>query len=142
MEFNFHCHVRKAIKNLKPAKITIEVTRPNHSVVRSEHLVGPTINWVSGSTKDDSVPINVDFPDTWLRRNCQFSIKAEDNDVLICGYQDASFEIVTNPLWDGLPGAYDISGHRPGGGTMGTGSLAIAAGQTVTFTATWAGPSS
>jgi hypothetical protein len=137
MEFNFHCHVRKAIKNLKPAKITIEVTRPNQAVLRSEHLVYPTINWVAGSTKDDSVPVKIDIPDTWRGNQCQFAILVEGNDVLVCGYQDYLFQIVTNPLWDGQRGPYDISGHKPGGGTMGTGSLAIEAGKTVTFDAVW-----
>lgn len=144
MLFSFYCHVRKSktLKNIRPARITIDVALDGHEPLHVEQVVNPTINWVAGSTPEDSVPVSIDIPGTHRDHVCKFSIFVQDNDVLICGYQDVNFEIVSNPLWDGQRGMYDISGHVAGGGTMGTGSLSIDPGQTVTFDGIWRRPQS
>lgn len=142
MLFSFFCHVRKSksLRNLRPARITIDVALDGQEPLHLEQSVSPTINWVAGSTPEDSVPVTFDIPAAFRNHVCQFKIMVDDNDVLICGYQDVNFEIVSNPLWNGQRGTYDISGHVTGGGTMGTGSLAIDPGQTVTFDGIWHTP--
>ena len=142
MEITFKCHVRKTkqISNLRPASIliTVEATGIEQSqVLTFEQSAPPTINWVSSSTPDDSVDVTFDLPENYANENLKFTIAVNNNDLLICGYNPVNFEIQTNPLWDGERGPYDITGHTGGGGTMGTGSLPILDGQTVTFDANW-----
>lgn len=142
MQFSFYCHARKSksIRNLKPAVMIIDISLAGQETLHFERIVEPTINWVTGSSPEDSQAVTIDIPDSYRDQVCQYSIKIQDNDVLICGYQDVDFEIVNNPLWNGQRGMYDISGHVPGGGTMGTGSLSIESGQTVTFDGIWRTP--
>ena len=140
MELTFKCHARKTskISNLRPAEVTITVENPAFDHVSTYNkTVSPTINWVAGSTTDDSVDVVVDLPTKDFGTLLKFTIAVTNNDLLICGYEPGNFQIVSNPLWDGELGPYDITGHVGGGGTMGTGSLAILDGHTVTFDADW-----
>ena len=140
MEMTFKCHARKTskISNLRPAEVTITVENPTFEHVSTYNkTVSPTINWVAGSTTDDSVDIVIDLPGRYFGTLLKFTIAVANNDLLICGYDPGNFQIVSNPLWDGELGPYDITGHTGGGGLMGTGSLAILDGQTVTFDADW-----
>ena len=140
MELTFKCHARKTskISNLRPAEITITVENPAFEHVSTyQKTVPPTLNWVSASTIEDSVDVVVDLPAKYFGTLLKFTITVANNDLLICGYDPGNFQIVSNPLWDGELGPYDITGHLSGGGTMGTGSLAILDGQTVTFDADW-----
>jgi hypothetical protein len=138
MKLTFKCHARKTskISNLRPAEITITVENPTFAHVSTfNNIVPPTINWVAGSTTDDSVDVTIDLPGSYFGTLLKFTIAVANNDLLICGYGSGNFIIVSNPLWDGERGPYDITGHIGGGGSMGTGSLAILDGQTVTFDA-------
>ena len=140
MEMTFKCHARKTskISNLRPAEVTITVENPTFEHVSTYNkTVSPTINWVAGSTTDDSVDVTIDLPAKYFSTLLKFTITVANNDLLICGYDPGNFQIVSNPLWNGELGPYDISGHTGGGGTMGTGSLAILDGQTVTFDVDW-----
>jgi len=141
MNITFKCHARKTSKilNLQPAEITITVENPAFGQVSTYNkTVSPTINWVPGSTTDDSVDVSIDLPGSYFGTILKFTIAVANNDLLICGYSHhGSFQIISNPLWDGERGPYDITGHTGGGGTMGTGSLPILDGQTVTFDANW-----
>lgn len=140
MDLHLNCHAKKAVfrKDSPPAVISITATCPDlNESVSQEFTVNPTINWVPGSTAEGSETVTIAMPNQWFGKTQQWSIAVADNDLLICGYSIPNWEIVTNPLWDGEPGPYDITGHRPGGGTMGNGSLGILAGQTVTFDAAW-----
>jgi len=141
MEMTFKCHARKTSKilNLRPAEITITVENPTFEHVSTfNKTVPPTINWVAGSTADDSVDIVIDLPGSDFGTLLKFTIVVDNNDLLICGYDPGNFQIISNPLWNGELGPYDITGHSiSGGGLKGNGSLAILSGQTVTFDADW-----
>jgi hypothetical protein len=138
MKMTFKCHARKTskISNLRPAEVTITVENPTFEQVSTYNkTVSPTINWVAGSSTDDSVDVVIDLPGSYFGTLLKFTIAVVNNDLLICGYDPGGFQIVSNPLWDGERGPYDITGHTGGGGLMGNGSLAILDGQTVTFDA-------
>jgi hypothetical protein len=140
MKMTFKCHARKTskISNLRPAEVTITVENPTFEQVSTYNkTVSPTINWVAGSSTDDSVDVVIDLPGSYFGTLLKFTIAVVNNDLLICGYDPGGFQIVSNPLWDGERGPYDITGHTGGGGLMGNGSLAILDGQTVTFDADW-----
>lgn len=130
---SFLCHARKNTNANDTALVNFEFLEPNTGqTMKHQAQVSPTINWVAASTADDSVTVTMDLPVTWLNTLLHCTINVENNDVLICGYGRTT-HIVSNPLWDGQLGPYDITGHVPNGGTQGTGSLQIYAGQTVTF---------
>lgn len=129
-----HCHARKTVGiECLTAKLAITITGFDGSTIEQAQRITPTIDWKPESTTEGSWPVMISIPQTWIGQLMHWHIKVSDNDVLICGYNDHRFNIVSSPLWDGLPGPYDISQHIPGGGSLGTGSLPIYAGQTVTF---------
>ena len=133
LSISFFCHARKNHSANQNAAVSFEFSNPQTGqTVRHQAEVSPTINWVASSTTDDSVTVAMDLPVTWLNTVLNCTITVENNDVLICGYGRTT-HIVSNPLWDGQLGPYDISGHDPNGGTLGNGSLQIYEGQTVTF---------
>jgi len=102
--------------------------------------LSPTINWVDSSTTTGSkviyLPLGKQVADKTII-SCK--IKAENNDVLICGIASnfGNLQIYTQPSWDDPSWKpYDISGHtRDDAPYNGNGSLQILAGQTVEFDA-------
>lgn len=98
----------------------------------------PTINWVPSSDSNGAHTVLIELD--WINSRSglfEFSISAEHNDILICGYEirKGRFRIATQPIWNVIDWQpYDISGHQGDDAEyQGNGSLQILKGQTVKF---------
>jgi hypothetical protein len=129
-----NCHVKPDTSAL--VTIVLDSTSQQFSLV-------PTINWVPSSSTQDSREILINLPvssNIFEIKDFDFEIKAENTDILICGYTCTlgNFNISTQPVWDTLGWQpYDISGHTGDDPSYtGPGSLQILNGQTVRFKGT------
>ena len=127
------CHVRAGSN----AVVFFKINGINY-----EFDLHPTINWVPSSTSVGAHKISLDIELTAPVLNTNsydvdLKIKAEGNDVLICGYNmpRGIFDISSQPVWN-VPEwqPYAISRHRGDNALyQGPGSLQILDGQTVEF---------
>lgn len=131
VKFDLNCHVRPGAD----AKVT--VTADGNEWVFN---LTPTLDWVPSSTVEGSSKVSFDLDLNVVSNSTEFDmkIKAENSDVLVCGYNASKgvFQIVGQPVWTGPKSAswqpYDEFGHNADGAEFeGNGSLQILAGQTV-----------